>query len=234
MSNEQKLPLLLIPGLACTKALFSDQIRALEGEYEIIIGDHTGHDSFGAIAYSILRKAPERFALAGLSMGGRLAFEILRQAPERVERLALLDTSAGGDSIEMVEQRRIAIELAKAGKFDQVCRATVDIIIASSRQNDIELKNKIVAMAMDMGAESWILQVQALMGRASSVALLPYIKCPTVVIVGDEDRLTPLDLSVEMAENIPGARLEVIKDCGHMSTMERPDEVTALLREWLK
>ncbi len=233
MPNQQSLPLLLIPGLACTKALFSHQIKALEEDYEIVVGDHTGHDSLGAIANSILNKAPERFALAGLSMGGYLSYEILRQAPERVERLALLDTSARGDLIEKVDQRRAAIRLAKVGRFDQVCRATLDLSIAKSRRNDFELKREITDMAMDMGVEKWILQVNALMGRSSSVALLPYIKCPTLVVVGDEDQLTPRDCAVEMAENIPGARLEVVADCGHMSTMERPDKVTALLRDWL-
>lgn len=233
MSNQQGLPLLLIPGLACTKVLFSHQIKALEEDYEIIVGDHTGHDSLGAIAGSILKNAPERFALAGLSMGGYLSFEILRQAPERVERLALLDTSARGDLIEKVDQRRAEIRLAEVGKFEQVCRATLDRSIAKSRLSDFELKREITDMAMDMGVKKWILQMNALMGRSSSVALLSYIKCPTLVVVGDEDQLTPRDCAVEMAGTIPGARLEVIADCGHMSTMERPDEVTALLREWL-
>ena len=233
MSIANNLPLVLIPGLACTKALFAHQIKALEGGYEVIIGDHTGHDSLGAIASSILDNAPERFALAGLSMGGYLSFEILRQAPHRVERLALMDTSARGDLIEKADQRRAAIGLAKAGKFDQVCRATLDLSIAKSRRNDFELKRKITAMAMDMGVEKWIVQMQALMGRSSSVALLPYIKCPTLVVVGDEDQLTPMDCAIEMAETIPGARLEVVADCGHMSTMERPEAVTTLLREWL-
>ncbi len=233
MSKQESLPLLLIPGLACTKALFFHQIKALEVDYEIVVGNHTGHDSLGAIANSILNNAPERFALAGLSMGGYLSFEILRQAPERVERLALLDTSARGDLIEKADQRRAAIRLAEAGKFEQVCRATLDLSIAKSRRNDFELKREITDMAMDMGVDKWVLQMNALMGRSSSVAVLPYIKCPTLVIVGDEDQLTPRDCAVEMAENIPGARLEVVADCGHMSTMERPDEVTALLREWL-
>ena len=233
MPNQQKLPLLLIPGLACTNALFAHQIKALEGDYEIVVGDHTGHDSLGAIANSILSNAPRRFALAGLSMGGYLSFEILRQAPERVKRLALLDTSARGDLIEKVEQRRAAIRMAEAGKFEQVCRATLDLSIAKSRRNDFELKREITDMAMDMGIVQWIGQMNALMGRSSSVALLPYIKCPTLVVVGDEDQLTPRDCAVEMAETIPGARLEVVADCGHMSTMERPDEVTELLREWL-
>jgi len=228
------VPLLLLPGLACTRALFEHQINALSGQRQVIVGDHTGHDSLGAIARSILQKAPQQFALAGLSMGGYLSFEILRQAPQRVERLALLDTSARGDTLEKAEQRRAAIELAEAGKFDMVCRATLDFSIARSRRNDFELKTAIIDMAMDIGVDGWLLQMAALKGRVDSVSLLPSIKCPTLVVVGDEDQLTPRDCAEEMAGQIPGARMEIIADCGHMSTMERPQEVTRILQEWLE
>ncbi len=233
MSKYTKPPLLLIPGLACTGTLFAHQVEHLSPLREVIVADHTGHDSLGAIANNILKKAPDRFALAGLSMGGYLSFEILRQAPQRVERLALLDTSARGDLAEKAELRRAAIKLAQAGKFEQVCKAFLDLSIAKSRHNDTSLKNAITQMAIDMGADKWILQARSLMARSSSVALLPYVKCPTLVIIGDEDQLTPMDHAVEMADSIPGARLEVIEDCGHMSSMERPEKVNTLLYDWL-
>ncbi len=224
---------MLIPGLACTRALFAAQIARLGKDRQIMVGEHTGHDSLGAIARSILAAAPEKFALAGLSMGGYLSFEILRQAPERVERLALLDTSARGDIIEKVEQRNAALELAASGEFEKVCWATLELSIARSRQNDLALKQSIVDMAMNMGVKTWSRQMAALKCRSSSIALLPFIKCPTLVLVGDEDQLTPMDRAVEMAEGIPRAHLEVIADCGHFSTMERPDEVTQCLLDWL-
>lgn len=233
MTLPPTLPLVLIPGLACTSRLFDKQIEALKDSREIIVADHTGHDSLGAIARAILQEAPEKFALAGLSMGGYLSFEIMRQAPQRVERLALLDTSARGDTLEKVEQRRAAIELARVGKFEMVCRATLDLSIAHSRRNDFDLKRAITDMAMDMGVDAWLLQMAALMGRASSVALLSSINCPTLVVVGDEDQLTPRECAEEMAGQIPGAKLEIIADCGHMSTMERPDAVTRILQDWL-
>jgi len=93
-------PLVLVPGLLCTAALFAPQIAALRGVTSISVADHTRHESMAGIASDILAAAPPRFALAGLSMGVIIALEILRQAPARVERLALLDGRAELDNAE--------------------------------------------------------------------------------------------------------------------------------------
>jgi len=226
-------PLLLIPGLACTDALFAAQIPPLSQDRQVIIGDHMQHDSMADIAAHILANAPERFALAGLSMGGYLCFEILRQAPERVERLALLDTSARADTPEKTALRHEALELAAAGKFMAVCHATLELSIARLRHNDTALKQAIIDMAVDTGPDVWAQQIHAIIGRANSVPMLGNITCPTLVVVGDEDELTPPELAREMAAGIPDAQLEAIRDCGHMSTMEKPDQLTGLLQDWL-
>jgi len=230
MSNT---PLVLIPGLACTEALFADQVAALAQSHDVIIGDHRRHDTMADIAAHILATAPKRFALAGLSMGGYISLEIIRQAPERVERLALLDTSARADTPEKIGQRQEALGLAAAGKFMAVCHSTLDLSIAASRHADAKLKAAIIEMATDTGADVWARQVRAIIGRKDSVPLLSGITCPTLVVVGDEDQLTPPEWAVEMANGIRGARLEVIADCGHMSTMEKPDQLTGLLQDWL-
>lgn len=226
-------PLVLIPGLACTEALFADQIKALAGSQEVIIGDHMQHGRMADIATHILSTAPARFALAGLSMGGYISLEIIRQAPERVERLALLDTSARADTPEKIEQRHEALRLAAAGKFMAVCHATLDLSIAQSRHGDRALKAEIIKMATDTGADVWARQVRAIIERRDSVPYLAEIASPTLVVVGEEDQLTPPDLAREMAAKIKRAQLEVIADCGHMSTMEQPEVVNGLLRDWL-
>ncbi|WP_428547878.1 alpha/beta fold hydrolase [Profundibacter sp.] len=226
-------PLLLISGLACTDTLFAAQTPVLAQDRQVIIGDHMQHDSMSDIAAHILVGAPERFALAGLSMGGYLCFEIMRQAPERVERLALLDTSARPDTPEKTALRVEALELVAAGKFMAVCHATLDLSIAKSRHDDTVLKQAIIDMAVDTGPDVWAQQIHAIMGRAESVPMLEKITCPTLVVVGEEDQLTPPDLAQEMVAGIPDARLEVIPDCGHMSTMEKPDQLTVLLQDWL-
>ena len=230
MSNT---PLVMIPGLACTDMLFADQVAMLKQERELIIGDHMRHGTMPEIAAHILAGAPERFALAGLSMGGYISLEIIRQAPERVERLALMDTSARADTSEKIVLRHEALALAAAGKFMAVIHATLDLSIAQARHRDTELKAAITEMAVQTGAEVWAQQIRAIIGRQDSVSLLGQIKCPTLVVVGDEDQLTPPELADEMADGISGARLEVIAGCGHMSTMEKPDQVTGLLQDWL-
>lgn len=226
-------PLVLIPGLACTETLYAAQIPALEQSREVIIGDHMQHDTMAGIAAHILDAAPARFALAGLSMGGYICFEILRQAPERVERLALLDTSARADTAEKIALRHEALELAAAGKYLAVAYSTLGLSIAKSRHGDTGLKQAIIDMAVATGPQVWARQTRAIMAREDSGPMLGAITCPTLVVVGDEDQLTPPELAHEMAENLLNARLEVIAGCGHMSTMERPDHLTRLLQDWL-
>lgn len=227
-------PLVLIPGLACTEALFTAQIATISQDREVIIGDHMQHGSMPEIAAHILATAPAQFALAGLSMGGYISLEIIRQSPERVTKLALLDTSARADTDAKIVLRREALGLAAAGKYMAVCHSTLDLSIARSRHGDAALKTAIIEMSVQAGAQVWAQQIQAIIARENSVPLLAEINCPTLVVVGDEDQLTPPELAVEMAAGINGAQLEVIADCGHMSTMERPDIVTGLLRDWLR
>jgi pimeloyl-ACP methyl ester carboxylesterase len=88
-------------------------------------------------------------------------------------------------------------------------------------------------MAADTGADAFVRQVKAIMKRPDSRPLLPSIGCPTLVLVGDGDELTPPELSKEIAAGIPGARLVVVPHCGHLSTVEKPEDVNAALAEWL-
>ena len=227
------LPLLMIPGLACTGALFAGQIPVLSKSHQVLVVDHTGHDSMGAIAADILAAAPARFHLAGLSMGGYIAFEILRQAPERVARLCLMDTSARADTPEKTALREEALAEVAAGRYMQMSAESLPLSIARSRVGDSALEAAILAQARDTGPEVWMRQMRAIMHRVDSRPDLPGITAQTLVIVGEEDQLTPPDHAGEMAEAIPGAHLEIIANCGHMSAMERPERVTRLLQSWL-
>src|SRR5580658_8829715 len=112
-ASSERLPVVLVPGLACSARLYGDQIPALWPFGPVTVADHTRDESIAAIARSILAAAPPRFALGGLSMGGYIAFEIMRQAPERVAKLALLDTGSRGDTPEQTERRQLVIALTK-------------------------------------------------------------------------------------------------------------------------
>jgi pimeloyl-ACP methyl ester carboxylesterase len=225
--------LVLVPGLLCTKALWAAQAAALGDIADMRVADHTGHDSMAAIATSILAAAPARFALAGLSMGGYIAYEILRQAPERVTRLALLDTGYRADAPERREQRLALMALAEREGARKALETLLPVLIHKSRLTDKALVEAVLQMGADTGTEAFKRQQTAIMSRPDSTPLLAGIRCPTLVLVGRDDALTPPELSQEMASRIPGAKLEIVPDCGHLSTMEQPAAVNRAMRAWL-
>ncbi|HEY0833279.1 MAG TPA: alpha/beta fold hydrolase [Azospirillum sp.] len=228
-----RIPLILLPGMPLDAALWEHQTRHLADVAEGSVGTITQADSIAELARLVLARAPARFALAGLSMGGYVALEIMRQAPERVLKLALLDTNARPDTAEQTANRRAAIELARQGKMRHVMAGMVAKLIHPDRLAERALVDSIHAQAERIGPEAYARQQTAIMGRADSRLDLPAIRCPTAVICGRQDALTPPELHVEMADAIPGARFLPIEECGHLAPMERPQAVTALLREWL-
>src|ERR1044072_8269486 len=228
------LPIILIPGLNCSARLYAAQIPVLWRLGPVMVAAHTRDDTIAAIARRILAEAPPRFALCGLSMGGYIALEIVRQAPDRVDRLALLDTNARDDSAEAQDKRRANIALAESGRFDEAIELVWPMLVHRDHRSDAALKQIHVAMCHDVGAEAYIRQQRAILTRADSRPLLAAIKCPALVLVGEQDELTPPFLSQEMAAGIPGAKLVKVPHCGHLSTLEQPDAVNAALAEWMR
>lgn len=225
--------LVLVPGLLCTADLYADQVQGLQHAANVTVADHTRHASMEGIARDILARAPDRFALAGLSMGGYIAFEILRQAPHRVTRLALLDTSARADRPEQQKQRQVAIGAARSVGVRAVQGLLLRMLVHPNRVFDRALTERILLMADGTGVEAFVRQQTAIIGRPDNRPFLKEIKCPTLIIVGAQDALTPPKVAEEMAAGITGSRLEIIPDCGHVPTMERPSVVNALLGAWL-
>ncbi len=228
-----RVPLLLLPGLLCDRDLWQHQIKALETMADCLVADTTQQDRIDAIARAVLVKAPPQFALAGLSMGGYVALEIMRQAPQRVLKLCLLDTSARPDTVEQTERRRLLLAMSKTGQFKGITPRLMPMMIHSDRLEDKDLTNIIVAMAERMGRDVYQTQQMATMNRIDSRPYLKDINCQTQVIGGAQDLVTPLEVVRELSEQIPGARLNVIEHCGHLSTLEKPDEVNALMQRWL-
>ncbi len=224
----------LVPGLLCTSALYAPQLEALWSLGTIAIANPSLDDSLAAIAQRVLVQAPARFALVGLSMGGYVAFEILRQAPGRVSRLALLDTTARPDAPEQTELRRSHMALARNGRLAEVNEMQFQRTVHPAHRSDAGLKALIFAMSDAVGVDGYLRQQTAIMARPDSRSLLPQIRCPTLVVVGDADALTPPDRAREMADAIPGARLEVVPECGHISTLEQPQALTRLLADFLR
>jgi pimeloyl-ACP methyl ester carboxylesterase len=227
-------PILLIPGLACSPRLYAEQMPLLWRHGPVTVADHTRDDTMAAIAKRILASAPPRFALIGLSMGGYIAFEILRQAPERVARLALLDTSARPDAPDATERRTRAIALVREGRYADVTDGLFAMLVHPDRKKDERLRAINRMMADEVGPDAYIRQQTAIMHRADSRPTLAAVKCPTLVLVGDADQLTPPALAEEMAAGIAGAQLATVPQCGHVSTLERPEAVNAALEAWME
>jgi pimeloyl-ACP methyl ester carboxylesterase len=233
MTETRSLPIILIPGLLSSPRLYAEQMPALWRLGPVTVANHTHDDSMGAIARRILATAPARFALAGLSMGGYVSFEILRQAPERIAGLMLLDTSARADTPEHSEQRRSQIEAARGGRLGEVADLLFPRLVHARRWGDESLRRIWRSMVQEVGADAFINQQTAIIGRPDSRPGLAAIRCPTLVIVGDGDVLTPPERAEEIANAIPGARLAIIRDSGHLSTLEQPAAVTRSMVEFL-
>jgi len=231
--SSESLPIILVPGLACSARLYSEQIPALWRFGPVTVADHRRDETIAAIARRILASAPPRFALAGLSMGGYIAFEIMRQAPERVAKLALLDTAATPETPQQTAARKERIALAESGRFVEVLDLLFPLFVHRDRHGDAALRRTVHLMGEETGAEIFVRQQHAIMGRADSRPSLAAISCPTLVVVGDADELTPLAAAQAIAAGISGARLAIIPESGHVPTLERPQAVNAALVEWM-
>ena len=227
------VPVYALPGLLDDERLWQQQAAFFESQHAFVTAKLSGHDSIAALASSALANAPaERFALVGLSMGGYVALQIMRQAPERVLGLALLDTNARADSAAATELRTRAIAQASTD-FAGVVTGLTPRLLHPDHLADKAIVNVIEAMAHTLGPEVFARQQTAIMGRIDSRPFLPAIRCPSLVLCGREDLLTPLELHEEMAAGIPGAKLVVVEHCGHMSALEQPQHVNAALQDWL-
>lgn len=227
-------PTVLIPGLACTAELFAPQTPALWPHGPVTVASTLEGETIAAMVAAILRDAPPRFALGGLSMGGYVALEIMRQAPDRIVKLALLDTAARPDTADQSSQRRAVVARAEAGELEAVLRQIAPNLLHPDHRDDRTLIEAQVRMGLAVGPAGFTRQQAAIIGRIDSRPHLAEIRIPTLVLVGDRDLLTPPDRSQEMAAAIPGARLVVIPDCGHASTLEQPEAVNRALIDWIR
>jgi pimeloyl-ACP methyl ester carboxylesterase len=222
----------ILPGLLEDAEAFAACIAALREDARVTVADMTRADTVAALASEALQQAPPgQFLLAGHSMGGYVALEVMRQAPGRVAALALLNTHARPDSAEATENRRRLMALADRD-FPAVVAALLPKLMTPEHVKDPVRTGIIGAMALAIGKEGFKRQEEAIIARIDSRPHLAAIRCPTLVIAGDEDQLMPVELLRELAEGIPGARLEVVEECGHMASLEQPAAVSALLRGW--
>lgn len=226
-------PIVLIPGLLCSSEIFAAQIPALWPSGPVTVASTLEGDRIEEAAASILRDAPPRFALAGISMGGYICLEIMRQAPSRVAKLALIDTSARPDTIQQTDARLQALAQAR-NRFMAVALKALASLLHPLRRGDPDILDINRRMARSVGLEGYERQVRLAISRPDSRPFLSAIEVPTLVLVGDSDPLTPVACSQEIASAVRGATLKIVPECGHLSPIEQPGPVSEALGEWIR
>ncbi|MDK9697622.1 MAG: alpha/beta hydrolase [Siculibacillus sp.] len=224
--------IVFLPGLLCDAEVFAAQMAALAPVAEVAVADFTGCGSIEAMARLALARFDGPISLVGFSMGGRAALEAVRIAPQRVERLVLMDTGAGPARDGEAAGRMELVELARRDGMRALAARWLPPMVHADREADPTLIGPITAMVARMDAAIFERQIRALLGRPDARPGLAAIRCPTLVVVGRQDRWSPLEQNRELAETVPGARLAVIEDSGHFSPVERPEAVAEVLVEF--
>ena len=225
---------ILLPGLACDEEVFRDQAEALRSRGPVHVSDaHTRCATLPAMAAALWAERPGPQVLVGTSMGGMVALEMARQAPQRVRGIALLGSTARPDTPELVALRTQACALYAAGRMDEVLRANILFAFHRGTPGNAPVVAAYLAMIRRAGAGQLIAQNRAVMARIDSRPHLPAIAAPVLLACGEDDRLTPPEVSRDMAALLPQARLAIVEGAGHMLTMEQPAAVNRLLLDWL-
>jgi pimeloyl-ACP methyl ester carboxylesterase len=214
--------------------LYAAQVAALEADYECAVFAFRDHDSLGGMAEELLAKTPARFTLIGLSLGGYLAFEIIRRELQRLERLVLMDTKAVADDAARRAGRVADIDKVREGGIEALVPELPARWLHPAHLQRVELTDLIAAMARSIGARGQRNQQTAMLSRPDSHADLERVRVPSLLVCGREDPVTPVHDHEAMVARIPGARLEIIENCGHLSTIEQGEVVTRVLRNWLR
>lgn len=227
------IPLVLLPGMMCDARMWGPQMPSLNRRFALH-ASLTGADTVQGLAEAVLRDAPPRFALAGLSMGGIVAMEVVRQAPHRVDRLALLDTNPLAEAPELRARREPQIARALSGGLASVMRDEMKPNYLAEGPGKAAILDLCMDMALALGAEVFARQSRALRDRPDQTATLAAFTGPALVLMGREDRLCPRDRHDLMHALMPQSRLAVIDGAGHLPTVEQPERTTAELLRWLE
>jgi len=230
----QRSTVVLLPGLLCDEDVWRGPIRRLSERHDVVCPGFLDHGSIEAMARHVLARAPERFSLAGHSMGGRVALEIAARAPHRLERLALLDTGFRPARAGEAEGRSRLIRIALEEGMASLARHWLPPMLAAHRARDAALMDRLTAMVERATPRLFQRQIGALLTRPNAHRGLHAIPCPTAIVVGRLDAWSPLSQHEEMAALIPDARLSVIEEAGHMAPAEQPEAVAEALAGWMQ
>ena len=227
-------PIVFLPGMMCDARLFAPQIDGLSHQCAVMVAPTHLGERVEEIASSILDMAPHKFALCGLSMGGIVALEVVRRAPNRVKRLCLMDTNPTCETPERAAKREPQIIAARTGRLEHIMREEIALNYLTETQHKEHIFELLIYMAVSLGSEAFVRQSRALQKRRDQQSFLSRIKCPTLILCGEKDQICLPKQHEFMAELIEGATLAVIKNAGHLPTLEQPDTTNEALRAWLE
>ena len=226
-------PIVFLPGMMCDARLFAPQIDGLSHQCAVMVAPTHLGERVEQIASSILDMAPQRFALCGLSMGGIVALEIIRRAPDRVKRLCLMDTNPMCETPERAAEREPQIIAVRTGRLEQIMREEITLNYLTETLHKEHIFELLIDMGMSLGSEAFVRQSRALQKRRDQQSFLSKIKCPTLLLCGEQDQICLPKRHKFMAELIEGAKLTIIKNAGHLPTLEQPEATNEALRAWL-
>ncbi len=239
--------LLLVHGFPLDRTIWMHQVATLSGWRRIApdlrgLGDADapeGGYSMATYADDLARLLDKlritRAVVAGLSMGGYVAFEMLRRHRDRVAGLILCDTRAEADTPEAKRGREEMAELARAKGAAAVAERMVPKLLGrTTRQAQPPLVQQVHQMVARAPVAGIVGALEAMRDRPDSTALLPSITVPTLVVVGQEDEVTPPASARAMASAIPGAAITTIAGAGHVSPLEAPTAVSRVMAEFLE
>jgi pimeloyl-ACP methyl ester carboxylesterase len=227
------ISLVLIPGVLCDERLFAHQIADLGSYATISVANITQQNSVEEMARAVLAAAPERFCLAGFSLGSQVALEIMQIAGDRVERLALLSATHGGLLPASEAAFRKALEPIEHGGFQQYLDDVFPRYFTERDAQNPDLKRIFMDMAHAVGQEAGLRQMRALLGLRAPFQNLDRIRCRTFIIGGAEDHRTTYEAHQILAQEIAGSKLVKIDDSAHFTTLEQPAVVSEALLRWL-
>ena len=238
MTNELKPRVLFVPGHMCDERLYETQVAALATDFDCQVMVFRCERSMAEIAGAIFASQPQRFHYVGLSMGGYIAFELLRQHPERLLSLALLDTKAGADEERHRAGRLADRERVERDGLDDLAAELPGRWLSPEHAADPSLSALVRAMAGSIGVAGMVAQQEVMLSRPDSSADLARVACPSLVVVGRQDQVTPIADHEAIVSGIrrhrTDCRFEILDDCGHLSTIEQPAATSKLLRDWLR
>lgn len=230
---KDKPVLYLLPGLLCDEAVWEHQQKNLRSVADIRIPVFRGYRSFREMALMVLQDAPPRFSVAGHSMGGRVALEMMHLFPDRIDRFALM--SVGVHPVQPNEsgKRMALVDIAEKQGMEALADAWIPPMLDPARHLDRKLIRKIRNMVLRSTPDDFKGQIEAALTRADQSRYLPAIHHHVLLLCGVNDSWSPLTQHQDIQRQLPSAELHAIAKAGHMVTMEQPEAVTEVLREWL-